>query len=103
MTIILYAIPGFIFLILAEWLYGLTRGRNTYRVADTITSISLGSISRLRGLFGFIFYLPRLYIGIPAEILFASGALTSSTSFGSTHYMCTGLVHWNNAFRIRPL
>ena len=155
MTIILYAIPGFIFLILAEWLYGLARGRNTYRVADTITSISLGSISRLRGLlflgfgawfftrasdgyhlfdlptegfgiwllamlaydfsyywfhrishevnlfwaahvvhhqsedynlgtalrqsgsglFGFVFYLPWLYIGIPAEILFASGAL----------------------------
>ena len=155
MTIILYAIPGFIFLILVEWLYGLARSRNTYRVADTITSISLGSISRLRGLlflgfggwfytratdgahlfdlpdeglgiwilamlaydfsyywfhrishevnlfwaahvvhhqsedynlgtalrqsgsglFGFIFYLPWLYIGVPAEILFASGAL----------------------------
>jgi len=155
MKIILYAIPGFIFLILAEWLYGMARGRNTYRVADTITSISLGSISRLRGLlflgigawfyerasggyhlldlpgegfgiwlfaivaydfsyywfhrishevnlfwaahvvhhqsedynlgtalrqsgsglFGFIFYLPWLYAGIPPEILFASGAL----------------------------
>jgi len=49
MQIILYAVPGFIFLILAEWLYGLARGRNTYRLADTITSISLGSISRLRG------------------------------------------------------
>jgi alkylglycerol monooxygenase len=155
MNIILYAIPGFIFLILAEWIYGLVRGQNTYRVADTITSISLGSISRLRGLLflgfgawfytsasdgyhlldlpkegigiwflamlaydfsyywfhrishevnlfwaahvvhhqsedynlgtalrqsgsgliGFVFYLPWLYIGIPAEILFASGAL----------------------------
>jgi len=155
MKIILYAIPGFIFLILVEWIYGLVRGRNTYRVADTITSISLGSISRLRGLFflglgsyfytwasdgyhlfdlpdsgvgiwlfalvaydfsyywfhrishevnlfwaahvvhhqsedynlgtalrqsgsgffGFIFYLPWLYIGIPPEILFASGAI----------------------------
>ena len=155
MQIILYAIPGFIILILLEWLYGLARGRNTYRVADTITSISLGSISRLRGLvwlglgawfytramngdqlfdfpdkgvgvwmfalfaydfsyywfhrvshevnlfwaahvvhhqsedynlgtalrqsgsglFGFVFYLPWLYIGIPAEILFASGSI----------------------------
>ena len=60
MNIILYAIPGFIFLILTEWIYGLARGRNTYRVADTITSISLGSISRLRGLlflgFGAWFY-----------------------------------------------
>ncbi len=155
MNIILYAIPGFIILILAELIYGLVRGQNTYRVADTISSISLGSISRLRGLLflgfgawffsrasdgyhlfdlpsegigiwlfamlaydfsyywfhrishevnlfwaahvvhhqsedynlgtalrqsgggliGFIFYLPWLYIGIPAEILFASGAL----------------------------
>lgn len=50
MNIILYAIPFFILLILLEWIYGLARGRNTYRVADTITSISLGSISRLRGL-----------------------------------------------------
>ncbi len=155
MKIILYAIPGFVFLILSEWIYGLARGRNTYRVADTITSISLGSISRLRGLlflgfgawfytratdgyhlidlpdkgvgiwlfallaydfsyywfhrishevnlfwaahvvhhqsedynlgtalrqsgsglFGFIFYVPWLYIGIPPEILLASAAL----------------------------
>ena len=174
MTIILYAIPGFIILILAEWLYGLARGRNTYRVADTITSISLGSISRLRGLlflgfgawfytraadgyqlfdlpekgvgiwllalvaydfsyywfhrishevnlfwaahvvhhqsedynlgtalrqsgsglFGFIFYLPWLYIGIPAEILFASGALNLVYQFW---------VHTQHVYRIGPL
>ena len=155
MQIILYAIPGFILLILAEWVYGLVRNRNTYRLADTITSISLGSISRLRGLvflglgswfytrasngyhlfdmpdsgvaiwvfallaydfsyywfhrvshevnlfwaahvvhhqsedynlgtalrqsgsglFGFIFYLPWLVVGIPPDIFFASGAL----------------------------
>ncbi len=155
MSIILYAIPGFIFLILVEWLYGLAKSRNTYRVADTITSISLGSISRLRGLlflgfgvwfytraadgyhlidlprqgvgvwilaliaydfsyywfhrishevnlfwaahvvhhqsedynlgtalrqsgsglFGFVFYLPWLYIGIPPAVFFASGAI----------------------------
>ena len=155
MQIVLYAIPGFIALILLEWIYGLSRGRNTYRIADTITSISLGSISRLRGLvflglgswfyqqasgdyhlfdlpdsgpaiwifallaydfsyywfhrvshevnlfwaahvvhhqsedynlgtalrqsgsglFGFIFYLPWLVVGIPPEIFFASGAI----------------------------
>ena len=174
MHIILYAIPGFIILILAEWLYGLARGRNTYRVADTITSISLGSISRLRGLlflglgawfytraadgyhlfdlpdkgvgiwlfallaydfsyywfhrishevnlfwaahvvhhqsedynlgtalrqsgsglFGFIFYLPWLYIGIPPEILFASGALNLVYQFW---------VHTQHVYRIGPL
>jgi len=174
MTIILYAIPGFIFLILTEWLYGLARGRNTYRLADTITSISLGSISRLRGLLflgfgawfynkasdgyhlldlsdkgigiwlfallaydfsyywfhrishevnlfwaahvahhqsedynlgtalrqsgsgliGFIFYLPWLYIGIPAEILFASGAFNLIYQFW---------VHTQHVSRIGPL
>lgn len=156
MKLILYAIPGFFFLILAEWLYGLARGRNTYRLADTITSISLGGVSRMRGLlflgfgawfytrastgahlfelpdqgigiwllalvaydfsyywfhrishevnlfwaahvvhhqsedynlgtalrqsgsglFGFVFYLPWLVVGIPPEIFFASGAIS---------------------------
>ena len=52
MQIILYAIPVFIALILIEWVYRLLRGRNNYRIADTIASISLGSISRFRGLLG---------------------------------------------------
>lgn len=174
MKIILFAIPGFLVLILTEWLYGLARGCNTYRVADTITSISLGSISRLRGLFflgfgawfytrasngyhlfdlpdegfgiwlfalvaydfsyywfhrvshevnvfwaahvvhhqsedynlgtalrqsgsglfGFIFYLPWLYIGIPPEILFASGAINLVYQFW---------VHTQHVYRIGPL
>ena len=174
MQIILFAIPGFIFLILLEWVYGLVRDRNTYRVADTITSISLGSISRLRGLvflglgawfygkasgdyhlfdlpdsgvgiwvfallaydfsyywfhrishevnlfwaahvvhhqsedynlgtalrqsgsglFGFIFYLPWLVVGIPPEIFFASGALNLVYQFW---------VHTQHVRRIGPL
>jgi len=173
MQIILFAIPGFILLILIEWLYGLTRNRNTYRVADTITSISLGSISRLRGLlflgfgtwfytkaadgyhlldlrnggigiwlfallaydfsyywfhrishevnlfwaahvvhhqsedynlgtalrqsgsglFGFIFYLPWLFVGIPPEIFFASGAINLVYQFW---------VHTQHVRRIGP-
>ena len=172
--IILFAIPGFIFLILFEWVYGLVRKRNTYRVADTITSISLGSISRLRGLvflglgawfyekasggyhlldlpdsgagiwifallaydfsyywfhrishevnlfwaahvvhhqsedynlgtalrqsgsglFGFIFYLPWLVVGVPPEIFFASGALNLVYQFW---------VHTQHVHRIGPL
>ena len=174
MTIILYAIPGFIGLILAEWIYGLVRGRNTYRLADTITSISLGAISRLRnlvflglgfwfyerasggwqlfdlpdsgwgiwllalvaydfsyywfhrvsheinlfwaahvvhhssedynlgtalrqsgsGLFGFIFYLPWLVVGIPADIFFAAGAINLVYQFW---------VHTEHVQRIGPL
>lgn len=174
MQIILYAIPGFIALILIEWIWGLARGRNTYRLADTITSISLGAISRLRnlvflglgfglyewasngwhlfdlpdsgwgvwllamvaydfsyywfhrishevnlfwaahvvhhssedynlgtalrqsgsGLFGFIFYLPWLVVGIPADIFFAAGALNLVYQFW---------VHTEHVKRIGPL
>jgi len=50
MNLILYAIPFFFLLILLEFLYGFARGRNTYRINDTINSLSLGSISRLQGL-----------------------------------------------------
>ena len=174
MQIILYALPFFIGLILAEWIYGLARGRNTYRLADTITSISLGSISRLRGLvflglgawfydtasggfhlldlpdsgfgiwvfaliaydfsyywfhrfshevnlfwaahvvhhqsedynlgtalrqsgsglFGFIFYLPWLVVGIPADIFFASAAINLVYQFW---------VHTQHVKRVGPL
>lgn len=50
MNIILYAIPFFFLLILIEFGYGLFVGRNTYRINDTINSLSLGSLSRLEGL-----------------------------------------------------
>lgn len=50
MDLILYAIPFFFLLILLEFSYGLVRGRNTYRLNDTINSLSLGSLSRLQGL-----------------------------------------------------
>lgn len=50
MDLILYAIPFFFLLILLEFGYGLLRGRNTYRLNDTINSLSLGSLSRLQSL-----------------------------------------------------
>lgn len=50
MELILYAIPFFFLLILLEFGYGLLRGRNTYRLNDTINSLSLGSLSRLQSL-----------------------------------------------------
>lgn len=50
MDLILYAIPVFFLLILLEFGYGVLRGRNTYRLNDTINSLSLGSLSRLQGL-----------------------------------------------------
>ena len=50
MELILYAIPFFFLLMLLEFLYGLGKGRNTYRINDTINSLSMGSLSRLQGL-----------------------------------------------------
>ena len=43
--IIVLATPVFLLLIALEFAVGLARGRNTYRLADTLTSIGLGVIS----------------------------------------------------------
>ena len=50
MDLILYAIPFFFLLMFLEIGYGFLRGRNTYRINDTINSLSMGSLSRLQGL-----------------------------------------------------
>jgi len=50
MNLILYAIPFFFLLMLLEFTYGVLRRRNTYRINDTINSLSLGSLSRLQSL-----------------------------------------------------
>lgn len=50
MDLILAAIPFFFLLILIELIYGLARKNNTYRINDSINSISMGSLSRLQGL-----------------------------------------------------
>ena len=50
MNLILYAIPFFFLLILAELAWGFTQHRNTYRINDTINSLSMGSLSRLQSL-----------------------------------------------------
>jgi sterol desaturase/sphingolipid hydroxylase (fatty acid hydroxylase superfamily) len=50
MDFILAAIPFFFLLIFIELAYGIVRGKNTYRLNDSINSISMGSLSRLQGL-----------------------------------------------------
>lgn len=50
MELILYAIPFFFLLIFIELGYGIAKKRNTYRVNDTINSLSMGSLSRLQGI-----------------------------------------------------
>ncbi len=50
MDLILIAIPFFFLLIFIELAYGWLRGNNTYRLNDSINSLSMGSLSRLQGL-----------------------------------------------------
>lgn len=50
MDLILYAIPFFFLFILLEFAWGMSQGRNTYRLNDTINSLSMGSLSRLQAL-----------------------------------------------------
>ena len=44
--IITLAIPVFFLLIIIEYFYGRYVGKNTYRLNDTVTSITVGMISR---------------------------------------------------------
>ena len=44
--IILYALPVFALLIAAEWIYGVIRGKCTYRLNDSIASLSQGLLSQ---------------------------------------------------------
>jgi hypothetical protein len=63
------------------WFHRISHEVNLFWAAHVVhhqsEDYNLGTALRQSGsgLFGFIFYLPWLYIGIPAEILFASGAL----------------------------
>jgi sterol desaturase/sphingolipid hydroxylase (fatty acid hydroxylase superfamily) len=49
--IIVFATPVFLGLIALEFFVGLARGRNTYRLHDAMSSIGLGMLSQLAGLF----------------------------------------------------
>ena len=48
---IVYAVPAFFVLIGVELVVGIWRGRNTYRVADAVTSIGTGVLSVVTGVF----------------------------------------------------
>lgn len=75
MNLVMYAIPFFVVLMALEYAYGRARGRNTYRLADTVNSLSLGTLSRLTGLVklgiaGVVFEVVREALGfaaLPAE------------------------------------
>jgi len=52
MDLVPYAVPFFLAAILLEFAWGLLRGRNTYRLNDTINSLSLGVLSTATKLLG---------------------------------------------------
>jgi sterol desaturase/sphingolipid hydroxylase (fatty acid hydroxylase superfamily) len=64
MNFVIYAIPFFLLAMLVEYLYARAKGTHQYRLNDTINSLQLGVLSRLRGV---------LQIGIGGA---AYGALT---------------------------
>jgi alkylglycerol monooxygenase len=53
--IIVLATPVFLALIALEFWIGLRRGRNTYRLNDALSSIGLGIMSQIIGVFGAVF------------------------------------------------
>lgn len=75
--VILFATPVFFLLILAEWLWGLKTGRNTYRLNDAINSLSLGILSQITALFGRVLRI-GLYVATYRLIEPATGATGDS-------------------------
>lgn len=67
--IIVLATPIFLFLIVMEVTIGVVRGRNTYRLADALSSIGLGIFSQVVGVF------TRLLVIAAYLLLFDSVAL----------------------------
>ena len=53
--VIVLATPVFLLLIALEWWFGWRRGRQTYRWADTLSSIGLGMLSQVVGVFSLAF------------------------------------------------
>src|SRR5687768_11504378 len=53
--VIVLATPVFLLMIGIEFLVGLKRGRNTYRLNDAMNSIGLGIVSQLVNLFSAVF------------------------------------------------
>ena len=59
MDYVAYAVPFFLLLIVLELGYGFFIKKNNYRISDTLTSLSLGSISQ---------YVPILKLGFQGAV-----------------------------------
>ena len=78
--VIVLATPVFLLLIAVEYAYGMAKGKNVYRLNDAMSSISLGVLSQLGGLFT-----KALAIGIYTAA-YHSVALFPDLPFWSTWY-----------------
>ena len=70
MDLVAYAIPFFFIAMLVELTYGVYRGRNTYRLNDSVSSLFMGVLSQARrfltlGVGGYVYYLLTQYFSLP--------------------------------------
>jgi sterol desaturase/sphingolipid hydroxylase (fatty acid hydroxylase superfamily) len=72
--LILYSVPLLVLLMAIEWVYGVARGRNTYRLNDTFCSLTLGLISR---------FPPAFKLGVSGLVFAAAGELLGVTALSS--------------------
>ncbi|RLQ22202.1 sterol desaturase family protein [Seongchinamella sediminis] len=70
MDLVVYAVPFFLLAMLVELVYGVYRGRNTYRLNDSVSSLFLGVLSQARrfitlGVGGYVYHLVSEYWSMP--------------------------------------
>jgi len=70
MNLVLYAVPFFLLAIVLELVYGWVKRRNTYRLNDSVSSLSLGVLSQARrfvtlGVGGYVYHLVTAYASAP--------------------------------------
>ncbi|MEZ5503936.1 MAG: sterol desaturase family protein [Halioglobus sp.] len=70
MDLVVYAVPFFILAIVLEWGYGLVKHHNTYRLNDSVSSLSLGVLSQAQrfvtlGMGGYVYHLVTVYFSLP--------------------------------------
>jgi alkylglycerol monooxygenase len=70
MDLTVLAVPFFVLAIAVELVYGLLKGRNTFRLNDSVSSLFLGVLSQARrfvtlGVGGYFYYLITQYFSLP--------------------------------------
>lgn len=70
MDLVIYAVPFFVLAIVVELVYGWIKQNNTYRLNDSVSSLSLGVLSQAQrfvtlGVGGYIYYLLTEYFSLP--------------------------------------